>query len=108
MKLLLVKDGDTVVCAGFIASNIPEALEIGVEERFAKTGSPKDLTVVYVAGTGNQDGSSIDHFAHEGLVKKVIGGTNSSQRSTRSLSPALLPRRRAGSSSTSQSAQSSS
>ena len=37
---LLVKDNDTVVCAGFIASNIPEALEIGVEERFAKTGSP--------------------------------------------------------------------
>ena len=71
---MLVKDGDTVVCAGFIASNIPEALEIGVEERFAKTGSPKDLTVVYVAGTGNQDGSSIDHFAHEGLVAKVIGG----------------------------------
>ena len=71
---LLVKDNDTVVCAGFIASNIPEALEIGVEERFAKTGSPRDLTVVYVAGTGNQDGSSIDHFAHEGLVKKVIGG----------------------------------
>ena len=71
---MLVKDGDTVVCAGFIASNIPEALEIGVEERFAKTGCPKDLTVVYVAGTGNQDGSSIDHFAHEGLVKKVIGG----------------------------------
>ena len=70
----LIKDNDTVVCSGFIASGIPEALETAVEERFAQTGFPRDLTVVYVAGTGNQDGTSIDHFAHEGLVKRVIGG----------------------------------
>ena len=42
----LIKDNDTVVCSGFIASGIPEALETAVEERFAQTGFPRDLTVV--------------------------------------------------------------
>mgnify|MGYP002247024955 CR=1 FL=1 len=34
----------------------------------------KDLTLFWVAGTGNKDGSHADHYAHEGMVKKVIGG----------------------------------
>ena len=29
---------------------------------------------MYAAGQGNRDGSGSDHFAHEGLVKRVIAG----------------------------------
>lgn len=38
----IVKGNDTAVCAGFVASNIPQALETGAEERFTKTGSPRE------------------------------------------------------------------
>lgn len=70
----LIKDGATVTMSGFVANGIAEALNAAAEERFLETGHPKDLTLFYVAGTGNKDGSHADHYAHEGMVKRVIGG----------------------------------
>ena len=70
----LIKDGDTVTLSGFVANGIAEALNAAAEERFLETGHPKDLTLFYVAGTGNKDGSHADHYAHEGMIKRVIGG----------------------------------
>ena len=69
----LIKDGDTVTLSGFVANGIAEALNTAAEERFLETGHPRDLTLFWVAGTGNKDGSHADHYAHEGMVKKVIG-----------------------------------
>ena len=69
-----VKDGDTVTTSGFVASVMPEALSRALEQRFLETGSPKDLTLFYAAAQGNRDGSGADHFAHEGMTKRVIGG----------------------------------
>ena len=68
----LVKDGDTLTMAGFVGSSIPEALAKALEKRFLETGSPKDLTYTCVAGQGNKDGTAGDHFAHEGMVTKII------------------------------------
>lgn len=70
----LIKDNDTLTISGFVANGIPEALNTAAEERFLETGSPKNLTLFYVAGTGNKDGSHADHFAHDGMIKRVIGG----------------------------------
>ena len=70
----LIKDGDTVTLSGFVANGIAEALNAAAEERFLETGHPKDLTLFYVARTGNKDGSHADHYAHEGMIKRVIGG----------------------------------
>ena len=61
-------NADDTACA------VAEALNAAAEERFLETGHPKDLTLFWVAGTGNKDGSHADHYAHEGMVKKVIGG----------------------------------
>lgn len=69
-----VQDGQTIVPAGFVGSGLPEALNKALEQRFLETGSPKNLTLFYVAGQGNRDGSAADHFAHEGMIKRVIGG----------------------------------
>ena len=69
-----IKDGMTVVPSGFVGSCCPEALNKAVEQRFLETGSPKDLTLLMVSAQGNRDGSGGDHYAHEGLVKRVIGG----------------------------------
>ncbi len=69
-----IQDGMTVVPSGFVGSCCPEALNKAVEQRFLETGSPKDLTLLMVSAQGNRDGSGGDHYAHEGLVKRVIGG----------------------------------
>ena len=69
-----VKDGDVITTSGFVASAMPEALNRALEARFLETGSPKNLTLFYAAAQGNRDGSGADHFAHEGMLKRVIGG----------------------------------
>lgn len=71
---MLVKDGDTVSTGGFVACGNPETLSKALEKRFLETGSPKNLTYFYAAGQGNRDGSASDHFAHEGMIKRVIAG----------------------------------
>lgn len=70
----LVKDNDVITSMGFVASNLPEALYNALEKRFVETGSPKDMTLFYAAAQGNRDGSGADHFAHVGMLKRVIGG----------------------------------
>lgn len=70
----MIPDNCTVTSSGFVASCMAEALTKAVEKRYLETGSPKNLTLVYAAAQGNRDGSGADHFAHEGLIKRVVGG----------------------------------
>jgi len=69
-----VKDGMTITTSGFVASQMPEALNKALEKSFLETGHPRDLTLFYAAAQGNRDGSGADHFAHEGMLRRVIGG----------------------------------
>lgn len=70
----MVEDNMTITTSGFVACGMPEALTKALENRFIETGSPKNLTLFYAAAQGNQDGSGADHFAHEGMTKRVIAG----------------------------------
>jgi len=70
----LVHDGDTLVFSGFGVVGVPDALGIALEARFLQTGEPRDLTLVFGGGPGDGKDQGMNRLAHEGLIKRAIGG----------------------------------
>ncbi len=70
----VIQDGDTVATGGFVTIGVPEEILLKLEEYYLKTGRPKDLTLVYAAGQGDGKDRGLNHFAHDGMIRMVIGG----------------------------------
>jgi propionate CoA-transferase len=70
----LIRDGDTIVVEGFASQCFAEELTLALEERFLKTGTPKDLTLAFTVAQGNRAERGTDRLAYEGLLKAAIGG----------------------------------
>jgi propionate CoA-transferase len=69
----VIRDGDTVAINGFVGYS-PEELLRGMEDRFLKTGEPKNLTIIVAAGIGDGKEKGVNRLAHEGLVRRVVAG----------------------------------
>ena len=69
-----IPDGSTVCACSFVGSAIPEEILMEMEKHFAEEGQPKNLTLIHSAAMGDGDYRGANRFAHEGLLKRIIGG----------------------------------
>jgi propionate CoA-transferase len=72
----LIDDGNTLSVCGIIGSLVPEKVLAALEKRFLETGTPRDLTAVFPVAVGDVYGlKGADHLAHDGMLRRVIGGS---------------------------------
>jgi propionate CoA-transferase len=70
----VIHSGDTVASAGYAGSGTPDQLFLALEQRFLECGEPRDLTLVFSTGQGDMQDKGLNRLAHEGLIRRVIGG----------------------------------
>jgi propionate CoA-transferase len=67
-----IPDGATVAVDGFTLMGVAEALYEGIEKIYRASGHPRDLVIVHAAGQSNRK-IGFEHFAVEGLAKRIVG-----------------------------------
>lgn len=70
----MIPDGVTFASNGFMGTAFAEEIATEIENRFLETGKPNGLTLVFCAAQGDNDKRGLQHLAHEGLLRRTIGG----------------------------------
>lgn len=68
----LIQDGMSLATVGFTMMGVAEDVLQQIEQSFLKKGTPRDLTIIHAAGQSDTE-NGIEHLAHEGLIKRIIG-----------------------------------
>jgi propionate CoA-transferase len=68
----LIRDGATVGVEGAGRLLLSEAVSSAIERQFLATGHPRGLTLLQPCGFGDDGDAGASHFAHEGLVQRVV------------------------------------
>lgn len=69
-----IPNGVTVAISGSGGGvNEPGAVLAAIEQRFLRTGGPRDLVLVHPNGLGDGHGGGTERFSHAGMVKRVYG-----------------------------------
>lgn len=67
-----INDGDTILNVGMTLAGSSESILKAIEKSFLNNNKPKKLTLVHSAGQSDRK-NGIQHLAHEGLIKRIIG-----------------------------------
>jgi propionate CoA-transferase len=70
----VVRSGDLVATSGFVGIGTPDALLAALAERYVQTETPRNLTLLFAAGQGDGGERGLNRLAHDGLVRRAIGG----------------------------------
>ena len=69
----MITDSSTIATIGMTLVSAAETILTAIEQRFLETGSPNDLTLVHSCGQSDRY-RGIQHFAHEKMLSRIIGG----------------------------------
>jgi acyl CoA:acetate/3-ketoacid CoA transferase len=71
-----IPTGAIVTISSSAAQLVPDKVLAGIEAHFLASGEPRDLTVVFPVAVGDSFGTiGLDHLAHPGLIRRLIGGS---------------------------------
>jgi propionate CoA-transferase len=70
----LIKDDATIFLGGLAMISLAEEVLKGIERQFLASGHPRNLTTWACGAIGNAGDGGMVHFAHAGMVKRVVAG----------------------------------
>mgnify|MGYP002510909271 CR=1 FL=1 len=82
----LILDQAFLTCAGNMNNCLAEEICAAIEARFLETGHPQNMTIMSASGVGDMGPMGgvfrgFEHFAHDGMIRRVIVGHNGSNHS---------------------------
>lgn len=69
----MIESGKTIATIGMTLVSASETILKALEKSFLETGAPNNLTLMHSCGQSDRD-RGIQHFAHEGMLRCIIGG----------------------------------
>lgn len=69
----MIRDNSTIATIGMTLVSASESVLKEIERSYLEEGTPKNITLVHSCGQSDRD-RGIQHFAHEGLLTRIIGG----------------------------------
>ena len=71
-----IPDGAVVTVSSSSGLGCPDRVLAAIGERFEAEGHPRNLTTLHPIAAGDMYGiKGVDHIAHKGMIRRIIGGS---------------------------------